>query len=427
MVLKKLFPVIIILFLISSYVFTQDIISINNGIAWDAEIYYSMSSQIVNGDTSIKGIKPFVYRIGTTYIVAKLFPQNLVQGYLLYNLTIACLTILLFYFFLRLFINKQIIIFFFLVAYIINPLGVLRFTLFYPIYTDPTTILFSLLILYISIVFKDSNWLITFILSILSLMGVLFREIVILAPLSALLTYIIIVIFNKKQYFGVEMIHRIIPVIASIIGFAVFHKLVEVQPSEYSFYSQAVLYMQTNLQNPIPYITAILMTIGPIILLPIVLYRYINISDKQLILIIYMFGILVLSFIGGTHIDRFIYWGEIAYIPLIAIVVYNFHINTSSILEKSLLFIPVFVAQLIAHRVFLPIPDMDTLNLSAPIINDNIQFVLFAPYGEKISAIYTHAATMSQELRLQIMFQYFILFSYLMLVYKYHRFNRRLC
>ncbi len=44
MALKKLFPVIIVIFLIS------DIISINNGIAWDAEIYYSMSSQIVNGE-----------------------------------------------------------------------------------------------------------------------------------------------------------------------------------------------------------------------------------------------------------------------------------------------------------------------------------------------------------------------------------------
>jgi len=52
-----------------------------------------------------------------------------------------------------------------------------------------------------------------------------------------------------------------------------------------------------------------------------------------------MFGILLLSFIGGRHIDRFIFWGEIAYIPLIAIVVYN--ANTNSILEKTLLFIPV--------------------------------------------------------------------------------------
>jgi hypothetical protein len=413
MTLKNFISIIIILVLISLYISTQDIISINNGIAWDAEIYYSMSSQIVNGDTPIKGIEPFIYRIGTPYIVAKLFPQNLVQGYLLYNLTIGFLTILLFYFFLRLFINNQLIILIFLVAYIINPLGVIRFTLLYPIYTDPTAILLSLLILYISIYFKNPNWLITFSLSILSLIGVLFREIVILAPLSALLSYIIRIIFHNKPPF--EIIHRTIPVLAAITGFALSHKLVEVYPSEYSFYSQAVLYMQANLQNPSRYIAAILMTIGPIILLPIVLYRYI--SHKQLTLIIYMFGILLLSFIGGMHIDRFIFWGEIAYIPLIAIVVYN--ANTNSILEKTLLFLPVLVAQLIAHRAFLPIPDMQTLDLFGPIINENIQIVLFSPYGEKISAIYTYAATMTQELRLQIMFQYFILFSYLMLVHQY--------
>ncbi|MEN8220018.1 MAG: hypothetical protein ABFS56_27450 [Pseudomonadota bacterium] len=415
MALKNFISIIIILVLISLYISTQDIISINKGIAWDAEVYYSMSTQIVNGDTPIKGIEPFIYRIGTPYIVAKLFPQNLVQGYLLYNLTIGFLTILLFYFFLRLFINNQLIILIFLVAYIINPLGVLRFTLLYPIYTDPTAILLSLLILYISIYFfKNKNWLITLSLSILSLIGVLFREIVILAPLSVLLTYIIIIIFHKKPSF--EIIYRTIPVLASITGLALSHKLVEVYPSEYSFYSQAVLYMQANLQNPSRYISAILMTIGPIILLPIVLHRYIDISHKQLTLIIYMFGILLLSFIGGMHIDRFIFWGEIAYIPLIAIVVYN--TNTNSILEKTLLFIPVLVAQLIAHRAFLPIPDMQTLNLSGPIINENIQFVLFSPYGEKISAIYTYAATMTQELRLQIIFQYFILFSYLMLVHQ---------
>ncbi|OAD20642.1 membrane protein, partial [Candidatus Thiomargarita nelsonii] len=98
-------PGLILLLLLMFYVFTQNIISINNGIAWDAEVYYSMSSQFVNGETSITGIEPFIYRIGTTYIVAKLFPQNLMQGYLFYNLTIGFLTILLFYFFLRLFIN----------------------------------------------------------------------------------------------------------------------------------------------------------------------------------------------------------------------------------------------------------------------------------------------------------------------------------
>jgi len=416
--------ILLLLFILMTfYVSTQNIISINNGIAWDAEVYYSMSSQFVNGETSITGIEPFIYRIGTTYIVAKLFPQNLVQGYLFYNLTIGFLTILLFYFFLRLFINHQIILLFFLVAYIINPLGVLRFTLLYPINTDPSAIFLSLLILYISVYFNQLNWIITLLLTLLSLIGVFFREIVFLAPLSAMLSYLISVFFKKQLLDFSQVIYRTIPVLASMIGFALSHRMVEVYPSEYSFYSQAISYIQFNLQNPSQYIAAILMTIGPIILLPIVLYRYI--SYKQVTLIIYMFGILVLSFIGGMHIDRFIFWGEIVYIPLIAIVVYHFHTNTNSIREKFLLFFPVFVAQLLAHRAFVPIPDMQSLNLFGPIITDNIQFILFTPYGEKISAIYTYASTMSQALRWQIMFQYFILFAYLVLVHQFFVYMRK--
>lgn len=412
--IKFLFPALSACLLSAFYIHTQSIIPINDGLVLDATVYHSISSQIINASYPLKGVEPFVYRLGTPYLAAMLFPENLIQGYLIVNIVFAFASMLLFYFFLRIYINQQFVIYFFLIAYIINPLGVLRFTLFYPVYTDPGALFFSMLILYISLCFTKVNWATTLLLSLLSFIGIFFREIVVLAPLSILLSYLLIQLGNKKQLLDSELLHKIIPLAFSIAGFIILRHSVEATPTDYSFYSTIIMYLKINFQDPIRYITAVLMTIGPIALLPLVLYRYRVFSSKQLVLIIYLSGVFALAFIGGWHLDRIVSWGAFAYLTLIALFVANFIATSSSLLLKFLVLISVVIAQLIAHRFFLPIPDIN--DLAELVSSDNVQLLLFTPYGDKISALYTYSASIPGALRLKIVLQYALFLSYLVLL-----------
>jgi len=165
--LKFSAPLLMIFIITFFYVNSQDIINVNQGLVWDATVYHSVSTQIVNDHSPLKGMAPFIYRIATPYLTAMLFPDKLIQGYLMINLVIALTSIIVFYFFLRLFINNSLVIFCLLAVYCVSPLGSLRFSIFYPVYADPGAVLFSLLFLYGSVIFKKVNWTTTFFLSLL--------------------------------------------------------------------------------------------------------------------------------------------------------------------------------------------------------------------------------------------------------------------
>jgi hypothetical protein len=112
--------------------------------------------------------------------------------------------------------------------------------------------------------------------------------------------------------------------------------------------------------------------------------------------------------IGGYHIDRFLFWGMIAFLPLAASLIHTTFASDNSWLWKVLFWFPMFVAQLASLRFFNTIPDANkNIFLHR---NDMPEYYFLSPYGNGTHAF--HMTFMNNELHSVHIQQYSILILY---------------
>ena len=197
-----------------------------------------------------------------------------------------------------------------------------------------------------------------------------------------------------------------IPVVAGLIGLAIVHQIVDVLPTYYISRQTAVDLFVHNISNPLPFLLGCVVIYGPVVCF-IPFARLSSIADfccRNLTIAIYFIGVLILSFIGGYHTDRLLYWGAIVVLPVIGIATENHRLKEATTIWKVLFFGPILIAQVLAFRVFGFLPDMKKFLPKNGQIDFSPELFFFAPYGADAS--FYHMVVMPTALQMTLIAQY---------------------
>ncbi len=400
---------ILIIIVIGYYASTQIQISYNNGIPYDSEYYFKVAEQVAQGKV-INAEKPFVYRIGLPFLVGKIFPHKIIYGFSIFNLFFGILTVGILYRYLAFFLKQDLIVKTLTLAYIVNPNAPFRQVFYYPVQTDPAALFFILVILYICRkgVFSIHR---TLVLTFLGFIGTFFREIVVFALLVHFISQVLLYPLLIKR-----VLLSSLPFLIACMALVVSHFLVKASGA-YTFSGHLIESFNRLLDNFSMYPLAWLITFGPSIIFILLFFNRSTIYffKNNLQLPLFSIGIAFGAMISGWHVDRFIFWSFPTVLVLIGYVIEN-NVMTISRFRRGLILVPLFIAHVFAHRIYLNIPDDPYGFLLDP---GNPKFLLFAPYGENTILGQTFAAYMTTESRHILIFQFFLLAAYLFLVSKY--------
>ena len=322
----------------------QEKISINENLGYDGIYYYKMSEQFQE-HKQVTTDAPFIYRIGTPFL-ASLF-DNIKLAYFYINIFSAILISVLIYFLFIEYFNFKLSIFL-AILYQLHWISGIRYILFDSISVDfiALNFLFAGLILIKS---NKSEIKKIIFLSILTIFGVLFREI---AFVPATIYLILNFKFNKKS---------VVPFSLGIIVLLILH-LTLIKTNSYHGIENAVKWFY--IKGIGTYILSIFNVYGLLILIPVIFYTDLNrfyVSNKEICLSIIL--IMVLALIGGSDTERILSWS----LPFFYIIVFQI-IDDRKIYSNYIMFI-IFTSLIFTYRVFWSIPaDVENNKHILPII-----------------------------------------------------------
>lgn len=407
---------LILMIIAATYAYTQDRILWHDGHPYDADSYYQMALQVAEG-RPISAEKPFVYRLATPTIVGKLFSGNIMEGFwtlnFLFGLGILWISALLFQRYFRAPWTVVIAI----ALIITNPEGPVRFSAFFPVFTDAGALFFIVAILFVGVSRQPIPWLV---ISLLSFVGVFFREVVMAAPLALLLGGLWRSFLTRDRHsFGLWLV---LPVLSAAAGIAATHLIVE-SSGDYTFSSHALFSLSRHVQHPSILLAAPLTVYGPVILLLIVMLRQTaTFISENPELVCYAGLIGVLSVFGGTHTDRFIFWAFPAVLPAFGVLMEKLFIDTKWSIRIGVTMFSLISCQALAFRAFQSIPNADFDALINP---GRPALVLFAPYGKGINFAQLCSAYMSGTQRHIVLMEYGALLALLYILLQYKDDTRR--
>jgi hypothetical protein len=300
---------------IASQIF-QPHITLNSGQSFDGLYYYRVALQFAHGK-AISTEAPFVYRIGTPFLVALTFPQDLLVGFKVVNIVANLLAVLLFTLWLRLYLGDWRLRVLLATLFITQWHGPVRFTYYDPTYTDPWMFVFLLAGLIAIQRLKSKPGILTLLaLSLITFVGVLFREIVVILPLTLAFvtnpmpgwdelfcpfTWQKLVKLLRKPYYPF-----ILPLLLGIAGFLVVRNTAS-QNNDYSFTQTALDWVYNK--PVLTYLHAFFITYGPLIVLPVFSWRrsFRYLWEHQDLLVL-LLGMMLIGWIGGSDTERFLYW-----------------------------------------------------------------------------------------------------------------------
>src|SRR5258706_10373148 len=194
--------IILVVFLITNVAseIYQPHITLNRGQSFDGVFYFKVAYQMAQG-SKIKTDGPFVYRIGTPFLVSVFFAHDLLFGFKAINIIANLVATLLLIFWLRLFLPDWRIRSLLVILFIVTWHGPVRFTIYDPTYTDPWLFVFLLIGMIVIEHVKrlvESNpapagrrpWsrlrvsLLVVCVGLISFVGAIFREVVLALPVA---------------------------------------------------------------------------------------------------------------------------------------------------------------------------------------------------------------------------------------------------
>jgi hypothetical protein len=240
--------------------------------------------------------------------------------------------------------------------------GPVRFTYYDPTYTDPWLFVFLLIgLIAIQKIKSRPGLLAVGILGLISFIGVIFREVVLIIPIALAFSMNPIplgqeMLFSSSISRAAKCIKRIyypflFPFLLGIAGFLVT-RLVASQYNDYSFTKTALDWVYDK-QLP-TYIHAYFITYGPLLILAVYswrsLFRFLRENQYMLVFLV---GFMVLAWIGGSDTERFLYWAMPVVYLLIGIAIQE---NTA-LLKSPWLILFLVGTTICAQRLFWTVPD----------------------------------------------------------------------
>ncbi len=377
-----------------------------------------MAQQVAAGDP-VSSLRPFSYRIGLPWLVGTLFPSDIMFGFRLINLTFAIATLAVLYLFLRGFRLRRDTCLLLLLLFVCAPQSPLRFVHYIPAYTDPPALFFVVFLLYLTqaVEHLDLRW--SIVVTTITVIGVLFREIAICGAMVFAFEKCFRVrssapflMLRSKRNFSLCLP----PLALAAVTLALLHSRIE-GTGEYHYLQQMVGVVSGLARQPDILALSWLTAFGviPLVLL-LAARRTLSafLAENQAVAV-FLLGSAVLALIAGFHTDRIVFWSFPAVLLLFGVFLERHPHTTAPLAHKLALFLPLALAQMLAFRIWLPIPDDphgELFNPGAP------PLLLLSAYGD-VTLGHTYASTLPEGSRLVLLGQYLAVLVYFGIVLRW--------
>lgn len=347
----------------------QKQISFNDGKGWEGVGYYQVAQQMADG-MPIEAEAPYVYRVGTPFLVSVVSPNDTFFGYKCVNVVANALTLCLLVAWLRLYLRDWRVRVGLVLLFLLQWDTPVRWLWFYPAHTDPWLWVFLLSGLiamhhYQNQIEQNKRlWLGA--LCALSAVGVLFREVALAIPLVFLFAFNPLERKSKWQterrtdgslWLQVESDARLprlwefLPLACGVMAWLILRRCVT-QTDDYSFLHTAVQW--ARVKSPLSYLHGWMLAYGVVIFLPVFFWRQsIHFLKSHQHFLVYGVFFALMGWIGGTDTERLLYWS----MPVVFLLIGRAVENNAKILRSVPLLLILGVCQLIACRAFLLTPD----------------------------------------------------------------------
>lgn len=385
----------------------QEPLSFEQGRGWDGEEYYKLAEQLVQRTTPTLD-SPYVYRFGTSLLVATFFPNNLLHGFFVVNLCGNALFVVLLVLWFRFYVRDWRLRVFLAALFMASWHTQVRFVYFYPTLTDNWANVFMLAgLIMIECLRRRPSLVVLSALSAITFAGVCFRENMTLVPVAAWFV-------NNPIYWDAKSlvplwfrrlppIYLILPLLCAFLGIAWAHS--GVHPTGVFSYPRAV-YKCLVYKHPRLFIHDICLAYGVI---PFILLYYWRrtlacLWERQFHLV-FILSILVLTYIAGPDMVRFLGWGA----PIVLLLLAGTLETQWQVLKSPWLLAFMGVCQAMSQRWFLATPDHFTpehwpIPLLTPIGPNASYLSLYTPY----TPTPTHLLGLSQYIVLGVLLVYWL-------------------
>jgi len=377
----------------------------DGGKGHDGVYYYELADNMTQGNELI-GLKPYIYRLGTPFLVS-LLPFDIFTNFLIVNHTATLLGCLLLMYWLSLFFKKRTTALLITLGLMTHWGFYVRFIQYNPTTCDPIAFLITMLLLLLIKRFYDTKKSSYALLSCLFIFtGVFFRE--------YLLVYSFLFLFTNQPFdrtkafyidWSLLLKHKywfLLAFSCGIFGILLTHIAVNPIPSDYGFIAALILW--TDNKSIFSLATGFLNVFGPFVLFPFLYWKqtkeFFDNHHQYIALLLIAIGII--WFTGGDT-ERFILW----FFPILILPI-------GLVIEKNLNFknnltvwIPILISMVFIYRLFWPIP----------YIKPEIAMVKFpvfhAFHEDAINLLSFHGM---QKVRYLILIEYGVLCAYVLIV-----------
>jgi hypothetical protein len=348
----------------------QKQISFNGGKGWEGVGYYTLAEQFASG-APLATEGPYVYRLATPWLAAKIAPHDLFRGFKIVNVTANAVGVLMLWFWLRRHIGSASVRVLLVVLYLIQWDAPTRWIWFYPAHTDPWlyVTLFGGLLL-VDHYRANPTKKLWIALCALSVVGVLNREVAMLVPLALLFAG------NPVQpAMGIALPRwrDAVPMALGLATFAVL-KLSVQQTDSYSFVGTVIDFLYGKGIGS--YVHAWCLAFGPVLFL--VLYDWRS-AGKFLWgrqdMLAYFAACAIFGYIGGTDTERLLYWS----VPVTYVLLGRAMESHRPALSWVPLVLILATGQILSARLLFTTPDYDP-NRPVPAHT----FPVLTPFGSNV-------------------------------------------
>ncbi len=441
-IIRTVFAALVCVALIFFYARTQERTQDRKGYPSDGASYFAQS-KLVEAERPIKNWAPFVYRMGAPYMVGRWYPvatkwmhenapgvipklqavgpiaaqtlepDDMLAGYTWLGFLSGWMTVLLLYGIFRRYGLSRPIAMVLLAVYIANPNSPFRFSPFFPAFSDPFAFVFFFALYWIYKWRENLGPARTLLLCLVGFTGAFVREIVVVVPLAFLGAFFLRFLLTAKaeRPRALGFVWYLLPVVVTSMGVYITRQIVEPLPvpRPYSLWGHAKMIWEVNLKQPEVILLCLFTSLGLFttwVLAGLTTSPLRAFLRRNLELVVFLPGMLVLALIGGFHTDRFVFWA----LPMM-LVLAGFLLQEGLALPKSVPLKVVFlgillVAQILIYRAWLPIPDLEFKYFLRP---GEAEHHVLAPYGENANYGQMVSAAMGRGPRLTLLTQFGVL------------------
>lgn len=347
----------------------QERITYQQGRGFDGSLYWEAARQIENGE-SIRGPAPWVYRLGTPFLVSLLPGRNRIERFAAVNVAAGALATLLLVLWLRPYVPSAVHRCILVTMFATQWHGPVRYVHYYPTYTDPWFFVFVLLgLLLAERQRREPGALVVVAMIGVAALGVAFREACLLPALAFCLAEPGPVRGAAEGARGSEggsswrwRVYRLLPAAAALA--VLFSIRAAVEPtSPYDFVETALGWARQK--SPRTYLHAWFIAFGPVLVLLLHARAAVaRVLRSDPVLLFYLSSIALLAWVGGSDTERILYWS----MPVVFVLLGSAMQETTWPRRSVPLLTTLVLAQAVSQRVFWTTPDFPGGASTAPML-----------------------------------------------------------